>query len=621
MTDIPLGRYLWERIHQIGINHIFGVPGDFNLTLLDHIYDVDGLEWIGNTNELNAAYAADGYARVRRGAACIVTTHGVGELSALNGIAGSMTEQIKVIHVVGQTSTQMQKNKMMIHHSIGPTPDHQLFNKASQGFRCAAAELQAAEGATEEIDRVLRELFIQSKPVYIFVPIDLVDVKVPAKALDTPLDLVPPMNESTVAEASKSILEALASSQNPSIFVDCLVDRHGAVDELKQLVDALKLPIYASNMSKGIIDEDYPYYVGLYNGAVSHPGIEDAAQASDLVITIGNLPSDTNTGGFTRQFKPERSINIDPQAVVMYGGKQIFHQVPIKAVLSSLLSHLPTITIPQVSMPALPERIKEDDLDSLDITQSWIWHRLAAFMQPDDVVFGETGTAAFGIPDATLPPSTQWITQTYYGSIGWATPAAFGADLALTDLAAHHQRARGRTLLLTGDGSLMLTVQEIGNMVKQRLAPLVIIINNAGYTIERVIHGAQQSYNDIVPFNYAHLLSLLSPNLADGASQPSASQGPALGGVSALPSAADPRPEEQKHFHRAATKAELEAVLALPQIRRPQTVEVLEILLDPLDVPWRLSSIVAMRGPESVRELLDAGFKVRELQTKGAFWK
>lgn len=75
---IPLGRFLWERIHQAGVKRVFGVPGDFNLTLLDHIYDVDGMEWVGNTNELNAAYAADGYARVKDGAGCLVTTHGVG---------------------------------------------------------------------------------------------------------------------------------------------------------------------------------------------------------------------------------------------------------------------------------------------------------------------------------------------------------------------------------------------------------------------------------------------------------------------------------------------------------------------------------------------------------------
>lgn len=84
--------------------------------------DVDGLEWVGNTNELNAAYAADGYARTRNGAACVVTTHGVGELSALNAIAGSMTEQVKVIHVVGQTSLKMQKVSVLRASALAVSP-------------------------------------------------------------------------------------------------------------------------------------------------------------------------------------------------------------------------------------------------------------------------------------------------------------------------------------------------------------------------------------------------------------------------------------------------------------------------------------------------------------------
>lgn len=258
---IPLGRYLWTRIHQLGVNHIFGVPGDFNLTLLDHIYPIEGLEWIGNTNELNAAYAADGYARVRNGAGCLVTTHGVGELSALNAVAGIMTEQVKVIHVVGQTSRRMQQGRMMIHHSIGFAPDHQVFNHASRGFRVAAAELQQAEGAAEEIDRVLRECFVKSGPVYLFVPIDLVDLPVPAKRLETPINFDPEVDEKAVQAAAEGILEALAGRKNPCVFVDCLVHRHDAVEETKRLVEKLGVPVYTSNMGKGIVDETHELYV------------------------------------------------------------------------------------------------------------------------------------------------------------------------------------------------------------------------------------------------------------------------------------------------------------------------------------------------------------------------
>lgn len=137
-----------------------GVPGDFNLELLDYIYKVPNLTFLGNANELNAAYTADGYARVREGVPGVfVTTHGVGEMSAINGVLGSLSENIPVIHVVGQTSKPLQENKLMIHHSVGNSehggkegPDHQMYNRMSKEARIAAAELWDLNKAPGEID-------------------------------------------------------------------------------------------------------------------------------------------------------------------------------------------------------------------------------------------------------------------------------------------------------------------------------------------------------------------------------------------------------------------------------------------------------------------------------------
>ncbi|SMY23743.1 unnamed protein product [Zymoseptoria tritici ST99CH_1A5] len=587
---VPLGRYLWERIKQLGIKSVFGVPGDFNLTLLDHIYDVEGLEWVGNTNELNAAYAADGYARVKQGAGCVVTTHGVGELSALNAIAGAMTEQVKVIHVVGQTSLTMQKNKMMIHHSIGSSPDHQVFNKASMGFRVAAAELQSEVDATKKIDETLRQCFVKSGPVYVFVPIDLVDKQVPSKALETPIDLEPEFDPQVVEEATKAILDVVYASKHPSVFVDCLVQRHNAIKEATELVDKLGVLVYTSNMGKGIIDETHPNYLGVYNGQISGPGVESAFEASDTVLVLGNLPSDTNSGGFTRKIKTQ-AIYINEFDVSIQGGKT--WTAPLKAVLASLVKTVQTDKVPKITKPKLPEAPLEEDHDSKSITQSWIWNYLAdTYFRKHDVIFGETGTAAFGIPDTTFPAGINWITQTYYGSIGYCTPAALGADVALSELASQ-SRPRGRTLLVTGDGSLMLTVQEVGNMVKLGLKPVILLINNSGYTIERVIHGAHQSYNDIVPFDYKHMLPFFNMSPEQAAA----------------------------NFHRCTTKVGLEEILKKDSVRNPQAVQVVEIVMDKLDVPWRLSMQIATRGEDAVQEMEGAGFRVRnKLEKQEAFW-
>jgi TPP-dependent 2-oxoacid decarboxylase len=92
---LNLGQHLFARLRQLGVQSVHGVPGDFTLPLLDYVKPA-GLKWIGNCNELNAGYAADGYARVK-GISALSTTYGVGELSALNAVAGSYAEYAPVV--------------------------------------------------------------------------------------------------------------------------------------------------------------------------------------------------------------------------------------------------------------------------------------------------------------------------------------------------------------------------------------------------------------------------------------------------------------------------------------------------------------------------------------------
>ncbi|SUB15665.1 Indole-3-pyruvate decarboxylase [Pantoea agglomerans] len=100
MSTFTVGDYLLTRLQEIGVKHLFGVPGDYNLQFLDRVIAHPAISWVGCANELNAAYAADGYARCN-GAGALLTTFGVGELSAINGIAGSYAEYLPVIHIVG----------------------------------------------------------------------------------------------------------------------------------------------------------------------------------------------------------------------------------------------------------------------------------------------------------------------------------------------------------------------------------------------------------------------------------------------------------------------------------------------------------------------------------------
>ncbi|KAF2758032.1 pyruvate decarboxylase [Pseudovirgaria hyperparasitica] len=577
MASIPLGLYLWKRIKEIGVSTIMGVPGDFNLEILDYIFQVEGLNWVSSANELNAAYAADGYARVKGTPGVFVTTHGVGEMSAINGVAGSYSEQIKTIHVVGQTTRAMQKQRMLIHHSIDNDPDHQVYSKMSEGARVASAILMDPKTAPGEIDRVIRECFIQSRPVYIFMPLDMCWEQIPANLLDAPIDISLPVDISAQDTAVSAIIEELSKAQSPCLFIDGLVQRHGAGKETRQLAEKLNIPVYCANMSKAIIDETAEYHVGLYNGMISAPGVTDAFHTHDLVLVFGSIPADTNTGGFTRKIDPQKSIDVRPFDVIIKG--KTYPKTFIKPLTAALVASEPKCAT-QPDIPLLPGIVTPQNSPTDRLVQSHVWHQLTKFLRPNDVVIAETGTPTFGLSDCAFPAQIRWLTQTYYGSIGWATPAALGAELALHELAAEQGEPRGRTILVTGDGSFGLTMQEMGTMItyRDRVKPVVFMINNSGYTIERVIHGARQPYNDVNNLAFKHILPLFQ----------------------------HPSPDE--HYALAKDPAELEKVITSKVFMEPSVLALCEIVLDKLDVPWRLSAQIALRGKAAVEYLYEEGF-------------
>jgi pyruvate decarboxylase len=293
-----------------------GVPGDFQLDILDYIYDIDGMHFIGNSNELNAAYAADGYARVNHTPGCVVTTHGVGELSAINGIAGAASERIPLIHVVGQTPRMLQEKKLMIHHSIGSTGevDAQLYNKTSKFIRADAAELWDGDKAPAEIDRVIRECVRRKAPVYIFMPLDLHAHRVKASLLEKKIDLRLPVDEGALRAAVEAVREAVCEAKRPVVFLDMLA--HHAEEETRSFVDAVKLPVLAAHGAKAIVDGDHERFVGLYNGSVSSPGVADFIEGSDLVVAVGWWPADTN-GGLGRKIGEGKRVDIMDEFVMV----------------------------------------------------------------------------------------------------------------------------------------------------------------------------------------------------------------------------------------------------------------------------------------------------------------
>lgn len=197
------------------------------------------------------------------------------------------------------------------------------------------------------------------------------------------------------------------------------------------------------------------------------------------------------------------------------------------------------------------------------ITQSYTWQRLGRFLEPNDILLVETGTAQFGMPDATFPVSVRYITQIFWSSIGYTVGGCLGALVAKKEL-----KLPGRVVLIVGEGSLQMTVQEIGSYIRFGFTPVIFVINNNGYSIERAINGPKQGYNDVsMLWDHQKMLEFFGAREDTGIKSKS---------------------------YKAKTVEELEGILGNEEFRKGESIQLCEIVMDKFDYPWRLAKQVEL---------------------------
>ncbi|KAF9481222.1 pyruvate decarboxylase THI3 [Pholiota conissans] len=502
--DITIGQYLLTRLAQLGVTSMFGLPGDFNLGFLDLVEDHPTVNWVGNCNELNAAYAADGYARIKEGTlGVITTTFGVGELSAINGIAGAYAEMVPVLHVVGVPSTTQFKTRPMLHHTLGDGR-FDVYEVAVSPFVAYQAHIMKKSEAASEIDKAITECITKSRPVYLTLPTDMVYQTISSERLHIPLSPnFPPNDPSKEAFVIDQIYDRVTEAQGDVVvIVDACVIRHCSRKEVADFLKATSFPVYATPMGKTAVDENSKRYGGIYVGNLTDPEVKEKVESANLIISIGSLLSDFNSGNFSYNIPIRRHIELHSgHTQVQYA---IYENIGMKQMLPKLterLEHFHAIA-KNLPVPAFVKQLPHQD--TAVISHLWFWPRMGYFFRPKDVIVTETGTANFGILDVPLPEGSILVNQILWGSIGWSVGSCLGAALAARDVGME------RVILFVGDGSLQLTVQELSPMIKSGLRPIIFVLNNRGYSIERYIHGKHRKYNDIADWKWTNLLDTLN---------------------------------------------------------------------------------------------------------------
>ena len=483
-----IARYLLQRLHEAGIGHMFGVPGDYVLDFLDAVL-VSPIRWIGTCNELNAGYAADGYARMK-GAGVVTVTYGVGALSMLNAVAGAFAERIPLIVISGSPPRRRRETGALVHHLIADYDTQlEIFKKVTAD----AVILNDPLTAPDVIDRVLQMALTRKRPVYIELPGDMPHIQCRAPAVLSPAS-GPQSDPDSLRDSVVEAAQLLKQAEHPVVLAGAELQRFGLGSDALRLVEAAELPFATILSSKSVLPELHLQFIGIYQGAWSQESVRRQVESADCLLSIGVQMTELDSGLFSCQLDSRRQIVAGDGQVFIRS--HCYHNVQlgdfIRALSGAVQPRLYLASRPDklnlVKRPFTPE-------DSRLLSAERFYTRLDLFLDDNMVLLAEPGDAFCAAPEFHIEEARNFIVQSHYASIGYCTPAALGVSLA---------EPGKRAVVLTGDGAFQMTAQEVSTLIRQRCPAIILLVNNGGYLIERVLHE-DGAYNDIQTWNYSML--------------------------------------------------------------------------------------------------------------------
>ena len=483
--SVAVGAHLLNRLKELGCDHMFGIPGDFILPFFDQILASD-LQLVGPCNEMNGAYAADAYARLK-GIGAMAVTYGPGSLSAVNSVAGAYAEHVPLVLISGGPETRDYDGPRLLHHVIDGKLDATV--EIFKQITVSAQLLRDPDLAIQQIDTALAACMAHKLPIYLELARDIQTAVRPQPGALQPLTLH--SDKASLDAAIADTLEFMHNSSSGAILLGHLIHREGLQDEMVKLLKRTDYPAATMLIGKADYLEHLPECMGTYQGGGSPVAVKERVEGSDIVLSLGTAESDFNLGGF--------SADLDDQQMVRATGNDVYvqdkhyPQVRLTDFTAALLDALPAKERPTKTGKHFVHSAEEPYIPQAPapICNERLFDRLAHFVQPGDVFTADAG----GLIEMTyieFPKGARFIGQSYWAAIGYGFAAGLGACFGAGDNA--------RVVCVEGDGSFQMTAQEISTMVRYDKRAIIIMLNNRGYTAERLIH--EGDYNDIQNWEY-----------------------------------------------------------------------------------------------------------------------
>ena len=493
-----IGTYLTTRLEQLGIKHLFAVPGDYTSELLEIIDQESKIEYVGTCNELNAGYSADGYARIH-GIGAVSVTSGVGAFSLLNAVGGSYVESYPIVVIIGTPSST---NKLLessagkrFHHQVNPSDT----NKAVyRDVTVTQKYISEPLSAPWQIDDALVNCISYRLPVLIEIAADC--YRLPCKA---PIGKLEPISlnmsyaelkeshenkyaleiSNSIHGAVNATYEKLCIAKTPVLWLGREITIYGLHEKIKKLLKLTHVPFITSLLGKSVLSEDTSNFVGVYEGAFTTLFTSQIVKNSDCIISIGVWNTDINTLG-EKTTHTEKPATVFASRNVVRIDEDIFVNVSLENFLDKLIEMIENKGCPHRAgtVPTLPE-LKIPQPSEL-ITYDNFFAVLNNYLGKNHIVVSDMGLSSIG-SSGVLHISKQqgFHIQGLWASIGWSIPAALG-----TSFLPDH-----RTIVIVGDGAFKMTCQEISTMINTKRNTIIFVMNNG-------VYGIEQMFTDPSPF-------------------------------------------------------------------------------------------------------------------------
>lgn len=475
-AQCTVGQYLTDRLIQIGLGHIFSIAGDYTIEWINNYVEPSKIKLIEEVNELNAGYAADGYARLKGiGAMCF--TYSAGALSAVNAIAGAYVERVPVVIINGAPSIKQRltfkQTGFLSHHMINGETDLNIY----ENITAAAVKIDNPDLAPMLIDYALTQCISKKQPIYIELLDDMVD-----EECSPPVGMLEPTriisDDTGLCQSIQTIKERLEKSDKPMIWIGAEVDRMGLHDQAEKLISQLKIPYVTELISKAVLSESDPLFVGVFDGKASSNATQDLVSNSDFILALGVWLSDINSLGEGIDYNKTALVSLD----TVRCGTYFVPQVSLGHFMDGLIDQNPSCK-PQDPAPRSNDMPNDNLDDEISYQGLYSFIQSQGYINDNMIVGSDASLNYFGSILLKVGAPRGFIAQPTYSSIGYIGPAATGMSLAKND--------NQRVVVFTGDGGFQMSVQCLSTQSRFGLNPIIFIIDNGVYGVEQWLYDAE----------------------------------------------------------------------------------------------------------------------------------